>query len=67
MEHDDTFAAVFLVVFANVGSWMLANANPVIGTISLSLSTLYVFLKLRREWEEFWSQRKKDPKDPPEH
>jgi len=53
-DFDDAPRAIVSVVLMNFGSYLLNHINPVMGSISLVLSILYISIKLYKEIRDFW-------------
>jgi hypothetical protein len=55
-DFDDAPRAIVSVVLMNFGSYLLNHINPVMGSISLVLSILYISIKLYKEIRDFWDK-----------
>lgn len=60
MESDNLFETMGGVLLLNVGSWLIANLNPILGTASLTLSCIYVGFKAWKEYREYRDNKDKD-------
>lgn len=55
-DFEDAPRAILSVVLMNFGSYLLNHINPIMGTISLSLSIIYISVKLYKELRDFWDK-----------
>lgn len=59
-EYEGTLHDIGAVIIVNIGAYLIHSANPILGTISLSLSVTYVAVKLYKEIRDFWNPKNKD-------
>jgi len=55
-DFEDAPRAILSVALINFGSYLMNHINPIMGTISLSLSIIYISVKLYKELRDFWDK-----------
>lgn len=55
-DFEDAPRAILSVVLMNFGSFLLNHINPIMGSISLVLSIIYISVKLYKELRDFWDK-----------
>jgi len=60
---DDPLSAIGTVLLVNISSFLVNIFNPVLGTLSLIISCVYVSFKLYREYKEGTGEEPEEPED----